>query len=550
MSGRGGSGRAFLAAPVLLALALAGAVAGCGHVLGGSSPSGLADWDHRLRTLLRNGTPDRALELVSSDRSEAGDELLRLQHEGLVAHYAGEWERSSDAFERAYRLTEDRYTKSVSKAVLSMLASDRVLDYYPPPPERLLLHYYAALNYLRTGEPDEAAVEARRLGRLLGEALEGEGFDTPPGAGAALSRFAGAVFEAAGQDNDAAVAYRRARAFAGEEAGAAAVGLDVPGAGTGPGAVFPAEEDAAPGTGEVVVVVERGFVAHKVEQDVTLFLLPDEVETLRRVGRRASDDEEDADPEAALEVAEKVLGRELGGGSDDDGLPEGRPEGTRGGAVPRPAGPGTGAPPRAGPGGPSGPGSPPPGAVPPATGDRPRGVGTGRAAARTASGPDPVLVRIAWPVYRESTPVRGASRLVVDSDTAAAAPEARVDVSRAVKAAYAERRALDLAKTLVRAATKTALAEGVEETVSEEDETLGEIAGWTARIAGALLERADTRCWHLLPARLEVHRLRLPAGTHRIEALLPGRGGDERREVGSVEVEPGEVEVVSLRDWR
>ncbi|MFW6457363.1 MAG: phosphate acyltransferase, partial [Planctomycetota bacterium] len=86
-------------------------------------------------------------------------------------------------------------------------------------------------------------------------------------------------------------------------------------------------------------------------------------------------------------------------------------------------------------------------------------------------------------------------------------------------AAYAERRALDLAKTLVRAATKAALAEGIEEAVSDEDETAGDVAGWAARIAGAVLERADTRCWHLLPARLEVHRVRLPAGSHRIEAL-------------------------------
>lgn len=560
MIGRGGSGRSLPAAPVLLVLVLAGAVAGCGHLLGSAHPSGLADWDHRLRTLLRNGTPGRALELVSRENSEAGDELLRLQHEGLVAHYAGRWEQSSDAFERAYRLTEDRYTKSVSKAVLSMLASDRVLDYYPPPPERLLLHYYAALGYLRTGEPDEAAVEARRLGRLLGKALDGDGFDTPPEVGAALSRFAGAVFEAAGQHNDAAVAYRRARAFAGDDEAAAAA-LDVAGAAPIPGLPAPGPPDEAPsgatggdepgtgpggaqgdappaaGTGEVVVVVERGFVAHKVEQDVTLFLQPDEVETLRRVGRRASDEDEEADRDAVLEIAEEVLGREIGGRTDDDGLPGGRSDGIGGGPGPRPAGPGTGPPPRAAAGDASGPGSRPRGAVPPPTGGR------------TAAGADPVLVRIAWPVYRESTPVRGVSRLVVGSDTASSAPAARVDVSRAVKAAYADRRALDLAKTLVRAATKTALAEGVEEAVSEEDETLGEIAGWTARIAGAVLERADTRCWHLLPARLELHRLRLPAGTHRIEALLPGRVGDERRELGPVEVQPGEVEVVSLRDW-
>lgn len=522
MIGRRGAGRAVRRSPVLLALSVTVAVAGCGHLPGGGHSSGLADWDHRLRTLLRNGTHDRALELVSSEHAEAGDELLRLQHEGLVAHYAGDWKRSSDAFERAFRMTEDRYTKSVSRAILSMLASDRVLDYYPPPPERLLTHYYGALNYLRAGEADEAAVEARRLGHLLGRGLSGDDFDTPRDAGAALNRFAGAVFEAAGQRNDAAVAYRRARAFAGEgEAAATAPGVagaapaPFPGAVTGdaaspgsrPATDATGDGNGGPDAGEVVVVVERGFVAHKVEEDVTIFLLPDEVETLRTVGRRAREDDDGAASEEALEIAEKVLGRGFGG---EDG-------------------PGLAAP----------------------TGDAASGPAAGaRSAGRGDDGPDPVLVRIAWPDYRESTPIRGTSRLVVGGDTATAGSSDRVDVSRAVREAYADRRPLVLAKTLVRAATKTALAEGVEEAVSEEDETLGEVAGWTARIAGAVLERADTRCWHLLPARLEVHRLRLPAGTHRIEALVPGRGGDERKELAPVELEAGEVEVIAVRDWR
>lgn len=475
-------GRAARAAAAAGALALGLLAASCGGLLVGSGP-GFAGWDAELRTALATGRHERALAMVGPDSARAGDELLRLQHEGLVAHYAGRWERSSEALERAFALAEDRYTESVSKALLSVVTSDRVLDYEPPLPERLLLHYYGALNYLRRGDPEEAAVEARRLGHTLQRSLDGDLPATPPDLGRALSRFAAAVFEAAGRDGEADVARRRAAAF-GEKAGDD--GAEAPG-------VVPEAGDTAAsrpgaGVGEVLVVVERGFVAHREEEALTLFLLPREIRRLREIRTRARSDEGEADLEEALELARRVEDRSLASGFGPRGL-----------------------------------------------------LSSGRG--------DPVLIRVAWPVYREtSRPGAGAADLRVDGEPAGTgAVVAGADLSRAVRDAYADRRVLDIAKTLLRAAAKEALASAVEEGVSEEDETLGEIAGWTARIVGALLERADTRSWHLLPRRLEVHRLRLPAGVHRLVADLPGAG---TLELGSVELEAGETRVVSARAWR
>ena len=503
-------------APVLVLAAL---TAGCAGLFGGGG-DGLSGWNESLRTALATGRHERALALVGADSARAGDELLRLQHEGLVAHYAGRWEQSSEALERAFAMAEDRYTKSVSRALLSMITSDRVLPYDPPHPERLLLHYYGALNYLRRDEPDEAAVEARRLGHRLQRSLDGEIGETPPALGRALSRFAGAVFEAAGQANDAAVAYRRARAFA-ERAGKGAVeraeedstvaraaadgpvaaadpAAEPPGwqgrdkaAGGGPPDGSGGGEDEARRTGEVLVVVERGFVAHREQRDLTLFLFPDEVRRLRRVRHRTRRDGDDADMDAALEVARRVAGRTFGGSRSF--------------------------------------------------------TSHGRRARDRNDDGDPILVRIAWPELRETSRPSGTVRLRVDGDAVAGRPAVRADLSGAVREAYRGRRVLDLAKTLLRAVTKEAVADALEEAVSGEDETLGEVVGWTARIAGALLERADTRSWHLLPATLELHRVRLPAGTHRLEAVLPG-GPDAG--IGTVEMAPGEVRIVTVRAWR
>lgn len=484
-----------------LLLGLAASSAGCALLLGGlrTAPSGLSASDQELRSLLADGRSGKALELLEGKKASGrvGDELLRLQFLGLAAHYAGRWEESSRALERAFGVAEDRYTKSASRALLSMLTSDRILAYDPPRPERLFLHYYGALNYLHRGEPDEAAVEARRLGYALQRALDGEDSSVPPDLGRALSVFAGAVFEAAGQSNDAAVSYRRARAYGeGEEGEDSAPEADPwarsesepPGEGAGP----------VP-TGRVLVVLERGFVAHKVERDVTLFLRPEELGRLQRYRRAAAADTASPEPAEILELAERVAARSLGAGS-------------RWGL---------------------------------------------RRRARSGDA-DLVFLRVAWPELREaSAPAAPATLRAADGDSTAElraraeGPRFRADLSRAVREAHRGSQPRRVAKSLMRALAKLSIAEGIEEAVSEEDETLGEVLGAAAQVGGALLERADTRSWHLLPGRLELYLLRLPPGTHRLEARV-GRGGGAggRIPVGPVEVEAGRLRVVTAREWR
>ncbi len=482
-------------------LSAATLLSGCTALFGSHdvAPSGLSRYDHDLRVLLARGAADSALALLAPDRSDAGDELLRLQHEVAAAHYAGDYARSAEAVERAVRLAEDRYTKSVTRALLSVLGGDRVLPYDPPAPERILLHYYGALDYLRMGEPDEAAVEARRLSRRLEIVEEEDPSEVNEGMRASLWHFAGAVFEAAGQANDAGVAYRRAVAVGGPGAGrsaatAAREASSSPYFPTPLGAVDPsvgrADGSGTGGlraTGEVLVVVERGFVAHRVERDLTLFLLPRELEELRELEDWDPDEEDEAD----LDVVRRIAGRAFHGG--------GRAR-------------------------------------------RWRLAGRG-------SDADPILFRIAWPEFHDARTVTGTA--TVDAGSARSGAFLQADLSDAVRAAYRDRRVLDLAKALLRAAVREELADAIEDEVSEEDETLGELAGWAARVGGALIERADTRSWHLLPARLELFRLELPAGRHSLAAVLPAGGdGRDRIDLGSVDVRPGALTVVSARDWR
>ncbi len=474
---------------LLLAIACL-TLSGCAALLRSfdRAPSGLSHWDQDVRDDLVTGRFDSALALASPGRAEAGDDLLRLEYEGILAHYAGRPDRSRAALGAASQLAEDRYTRSLSRTVLSFFTGDRTRAYDPPLVDRLFLHYYGALDYLATGDAEDAAVEARRLEQRL--ALAGDGGDDPGerALAATMHAFAGGVFEATGRPDEAAVSYRLARRADGDS---------VPG---GPDAPGPAQEPESggiagrgPASGEmgtVIVVVERGFVAHRVERSLTLVLWPGELATLR-----AADSGSLSERRRGETVADAVARRSLG--------------------------------------------------LVPVSGGRDRGH---------ADGADPYLLRVAWPTYvagrvpdariRVEAPDAGEDSLVATDQRVA-------DVSSAVRADFARQAPGILARTLVRAVAKHVAVEALKKTASKKDETLGDVVGLAANLTTALLEQADTRGLDLLPARLRLLRLRLPAGAQRIrlEVVEPGRARPRSVDLGTVQVRAGGVVVVPVRLW-
>ena len=130
---------------------------------------------------------------------------------GLVAHYADHFTESSAAFDQAGDIAEDRYTKSISKEVGSLVTSDKLRPYAGTRYERLLSHYYRALNYVYQGQLDGALVECRRATALIDYFKNDDKYDFL-GAGF-LANLSGMVFEAAGEWNDAYISYRQAAAY-------------------------------------------------------------------------------------------------------------------------------------------------------------------------------------------------------------------------------------------------------------------------------------------------------------------------------------------------
>ncbi len=131
---------------------------------------------------------------------------------GLVAHYANHFSESSAALDIAGNIAEDRYTKSVSKELGSLVTSEKLRPYAATQYERLLSHYYSALNYIYLNQVDGALVECRRATALInyfkGEDEKYDFFGT-----GFLAHLSGMFFEAVGEWNDALISYKQAAEY-------------------------------------------------------------------------------------------------------------------------------------------------------------------------------------------------------------------------------------------------------------------------------------------------------------------------------------------------
>jgi hypothetical protein len=482
-------------ASVIAAGAFCAALTGCALAAAtlasyDTAPSGLEVHDERLRRALATGATDSTIRRVRRKGDWSPDDrLLGLLYEGSVAYYAGRYDESARVLDRAAAMAEDRYTKSLSKEALSIVTNDRALPWVPGETELLFIHYYGMLDYTRRGMPDEAAVEARQLSALL-QRFADQGDATDAGTRAALHYLAGAVFEADGEATDADVAYRIARAI-----GDSLVPAARPAPATG-------RRTAAPPTGDVLVVVEDGFVAHRVDLSVYLAFAGGDAAAFATSGERSRS--------AALGLSARVV-NELAS-VEGNGLYY--------------------------------------------TGTNSLYLGGAK------RGDDDYLLKLSWPVYRRPTRRVPAAVVVVD-DSLSDGVRLAGDVTEAAIGDYRRIQARVISRSIVRAAAKYAAAKVAQKKVEKKH---GEEAGWLAKLAvnavGAVMERADTRSWHLLPDRVGLVRLTLPAGPHTLwvspaggaGGVRPGVAGDAtvgaRVPLGTVEVRPGTVTIVSARLWR
>ncbi len=502
---------------LLAAAAVAAALSGCStrgayprmpapETLPAGSPllsRTLGETDAWLRHYVMEGRADSAaLLLEPASRVAPRDELVRRLQLGVVLNAAGRWAESNAAFEWAETEADRRYTRSVSRALGSLAINDGVMEYVPPSAEMALIPYYRMLNYLGLGQRDEAVVEARKTGAWLQRLRDG-GREPCVGEGM-VAYLAGLVYRAGGERGDALVALRQAErsfdACAGDAGGRPdGFGEDLFRAAHAAGVTEVADSAAKRyglrggasrvGAGEVVVLVEHGWVAHRTGRDIHV-----------PIRREEADEVDGDDEESTAEVAARVTARLAGNLLEQSVWGE-------------------------------------------ALDERPENQ-----LADAADGA--YVLKLAWPVLRLEALGPGGVRVAAGESFAQAPVVA--DVSAGLVRHLEARRPAMLTRMVGRGMVKYVATRQIEKKAEKQG---GEFAGFLARsvanAAGNVMERADTRCWSLLPDRISVARLVLPAGEHplRVEVMGPDGAVADTVDLGTVRVVPGETVFVSRRVW-
>ncbi len=129
---------------------------------------------------LASNNPTRELSELRAQIS-SNDGLLYAQEAGRVAQISGDFSLSQQLFNQAiadYRYFDDKATISASEiggTASSILLNDNAIPYRGPGFERIMLHQYQAFNYLFQGDFQGALVEVRRANELQG--LEQEKYE-------------------------------------------------------------------------------------------------------------------------------------------------------------------------------------------------------------------------------------------------------------------------------------------------------------------------------------------------------------------------------------
>lgn len=459
MTGRAAMHRAARVVQLAVVLPLLLASSGCAaaNAAWRAGPAGIAaEW--AIRDHLSYGRAEQAWAAMGDKRLAPTDALLKHMYRGVISLHAGEYEAGSKSMDRAWEIVEDRFTKQVSRGAASLVSSEATLPYYPGSTEWMFIPYYGALNWLARGELDETAVEARRLSALLAS----EERELPPEQLQGVLRYvSGVLFEAAGEYQDAIVAYRNAAAMLG----------------TLPGDTLPPAADE----GDVVVIIEDGFVGRPQPVALGVYTNGDELVALTT-----------GDEESRLAAAQVVQRRRWDPGFDG----------------------------------------------------------------RNALAVGWLTYEVNWTSFGE--PTRSVAPVGARSNPAEFATVS-ADVTDAVGADFARAQPAKLTRAIARAAVRYAAMRAADKAFDKSSKQRkdkdDDSKGWgsfllglglaATSVASTAIDQPDLRAWQLLPDRVTVARLRLPAGEHPIEVTR----GDEVISLGTVTVRPGGVAVLTHRWW-
>ncbi len=138
---------------------------GCANMM--TSTSQYKGTDQKLSSQDYNAAISQ-IEAAKDKQYKQKDRVLYYLDLGMLYHYAHQYEKSNELLTLAENDMQDLYTKSISKAALSLLLNDNAMDYFGEDYEDIYVNVFKALNYLELDKYDDSFVEIRRINLKLG----------------------------------------------------------------------------------------------------------------------------------------------------------------------------------------------------------------------------------------------------------------------------------------------------------------------------------------------------------------------------------------------
>ncbi|MEA2081585.1 MAG: hypothetical protein U9O97_02460, partial [Elusimicrobiota bacterium] len=158
-----------------------------------------------------------ALSEIETNRDRyypKNDTLLYFLDKGMLSHLAGKYKKSNTAFEKAKKLAEKLYTKSLSAESMSLLTNDSQKPYDGEDYETGMIYLIKALNYAALGDEEGALVEIRQLNHFFKTISSKRGTSASDIIKPGALYFAGMIRESAADINGSLIDYKNAlRAF-------------------------------------------------------------------------------------------------------------------------------------------------------------------------------------------------------------------------------------------------------------------------------------------------------------------------------------------------
>ncbi|WP_289053454.1 COG3014 family protein [Carboxylicivirga marina] len=166
----------------------------------------------KLQSLIASGQFEAADKELSNDSkgAEGKNRYLYFCNRGVVCFMNGQYELSNNYFNQADYYVED-FSKSFGNEALALITNPMVKPYRPEDFEAVLIHFYKALNYIYLKDYEGALVECRRVNIVLQKLNDKYKKNKNKYSRDAFAHcMMGLIYEAAGNTNDAFIAYRNA----------------------------------------------------------------------------------------------------------------------------------------------------------------------------------------------------------------------------------------------------------------------------------------------------------------------------------------------------